>query len=47
MMLIMPWFYLLIAGFLEIVRVCIVKHSSGFTRLIPLLITILIKLSRI
>ncbi|WP_347950233.1 multidrug efflux SMR transporter [Pokkaliibacter sp. MBI-7] len=36
----MPWFYLLIAGLLEIVWAYTMKQSYGFTRLIPSLITI-------
>ncbi|WGK83276.1 multidrug efflux SMR transporter [Vibrio aestuarianus] len=37
----MPWFYLLIAGLLEIVWAYTTKQSYGFTRLIPSLVTIL------
>lgn len=36
----MSWVYLLIAGFLEIVWAYAMKQSSGFTRLLPSLITL-------
>lgn len=36
----MPWFYLLVAGLLEIVWAYTMKQSNGFTRLIPSLITL-------
>lgn len=35
----MPWFYLLVAGLLEIVWTYTMKQSHGFSRLIPSLIT--------
>lgn len=37
----MPWFYLLVAGVLEVVWAYAMKQSHGFSRLIPSLITIL------
>lgn len=37
----MPWVYLLIAGFLEIVWAYAMKQSQGFTRLTPSVITII------
>lgn len=37
----MPWIYLLVAGFLEVVWAYTMKQSHGFSRLIPSLITIL------
>ena len=36
----MPWFYLLVAGVLEVVWAYAMKQSHGFSRLIPSLITI-------
>ncbi|HBS84031.1 DMT family transporter [Vreelandella alkaliphila] len=36
----MPWFYLLVAGILEVVWAYAMKQSHGFSRLIPSLITI-------
>ncbi len=36
----MAWFYLLLAGALEIVWAYTLKQSQGFTRLVPTLITI-------
>lgn len=36
----MPWFYLLVAGVLEVVWAYTMKQSHGFSRLIPSLITI-------
>ncbi|MGO1462891.1 MAG: DMT family transporter [Oleiphilaceae bacterium] len=36
----MPWFYLLVAGVLEIVWAYTMKQSHGFSRLIPSLITV-------
>ncbi|WP_346837419.1 multidrug efflux SMR transporter [Microbulbifer sp. SAOS-129_SWC] len=36
----MPWFYLLIAGALEVVWAYSMKQSHGFTRLVPTLITL-------
>ncbi|WKN31403.1 multidrug efflux SMR transporter [Porifericola rhodea] len=35
----MAWFYLLLAGVLEVVWAYFMKQSAGFTRLIPSLIT--------
>ncbi|NLJ51027.1 MAG: multidrug efflux SMR transporter [Alcaligenaceae bacterium] len=36
----MPWVYLFIAGFLEIVWAFTMKQSHGFTRLVPSLVTL-------
>lgn len=36
----MPWFYLLVAGVLEVVWAYTMKQSHGFSRLIPSVITI-------
>lgn len=36
----MPWIYLVVAGFLEIVWAYTMKQSHGFSRLTPSLITI-------
>ncbi|WP_417863762.1 DMT family transporter [Vreelandella venusta] len=36
----MPWFYLFVAGVLEVVWAYAMKQSHGFSRLIPSLITI-------
>lgn len=36
----MSWFYLLIAGLLEIVWAIGLKYTEGFTRLVPSIITI-------
>ena len=37
----MAWFYLVLAGALEIVWACFLKQSQGFTRPLPTLITLL------
>ncbi|CAM3871790.1 DMT family transporter [Litorimonas haliclonae] len=37
----MPWFYLFIAGLLEIVWAYSMKQSEGFTRTIPTIITLI------
>ena len=37
----MPWIYLVVAGFLEIVWACTMKQSHGFTRLTPSFITLI------
>jgi|SRR5690554_4636817 len=36
----MPWFYLVVAGLLEVVWAYFMKESHGFTRLIPSVITV-------
>jgi len=36
----MPWFYLFIAGLLEIVWAYSMKQSEGFTRTIPTIVTL-------
>lgn len=36
----MPWFYLLVAGFLEILWAYTMKQSHGFSRLVPSLVTL-------
>lgn len=36
----MPWIYLLIAGFFEIIWAYAMKQSHGFTRLTPSIITV-------
>ncbi len=36
----MAWFYLVLAGVLEIIWACFLKQSQGFTRPIPTLITL-------
>lgn len=36
----MPWFYLAVAGLLEIVWAYTMKQSHGFSRLVPSLITL-------
>ena len=36
----MAWFYLVLAGVLEIIWACFLKQSQGFTRLVPSLITL-------
>ena len=36
----MAWFYLVLAGALEIIWACLLKQSQGFTRPIPTLITL-------
>jgi quaternary ammonium compound-resistance protein SugE len=36
----MSWFYLLIAGFLEVVWAIGLKYTGGFTRVLPSVITI-------
>jgi len=35
----MPWLYLILAGALEIIWAYSMKHSGGFTRLVPTIIT--------
>ncbi len=37
----MPWFYLFIAGLLEIVWAYSMKESEGFTRTIPTIVTLI------
>lgn len=37
----MAWFYLIIAGLLEIVWAYFMKHSVGFTKILPSTITII------
>lgn len=36
----MAWFYLILAGLLEVVWACFMKQSAGFTRLIPSIVTL-------
>jgi len=36
----MPWFYLIVAGLLEIVWAYSMKQSAGFTRTIPTIVTL-------
>ena len=41
----MPWVYLFIAGFLEIVWAFTMKQSHGFTRLVPSLVTLVARVA--
>lgn len=36
----MPWFYLLLAGLLEVLWAYTMKQSQGFSRLVPTLLTL-------